>query len=170
MRLKLKPPKTSMLPLGSSIKIVSALIIVLVIAGGLWYVTGLRADLAVSEMNSKKLQEGIQAQQELMDQMRNDIEQIQSINSNLQRQNEKQRQDVANLTTKFERRDLGALAAEKPELVERLVNRGSKNALRCLELASGAPLTEAEKNAKTPTEANRECPSLINPNYTAPVN
>lgn len=157
-----------MIPIGSSIKIVAALIIVLVIAGGLWYVTGLRADLAVSEMNNKKLTDGIQAQQELMDQMRNDIAQIQSINAELRDQNERQRQDVANLARKFERRDLGALAAEKPELVERLVNRGSKNALRCLAIASGSPLTEEEKNAKTPTEANRECPNLINPNYTAP--
>jgi hypothetical protein len=61
------------------------------------------------------------------------------------------------------------LAAEKPAVVEKLVNRGTKNALRCMELAAGAPLTEAEKAAKTPMEANRECPSLINSDYTAPI-
>jgi hypothetical protein len=173
MRLKLKPPKRSMLPIGlpigTIIKAIVALVIVAIIAGGAWYVTGLRADLAVSEMNNQKLQEGIQAQQALMDQMRADIAQIQSINADLQNQNEKQKQDVATLAKKFDKRDLGVVAAEKPELVERLVNRGSKNAIRCLEIASGSPLTETEKNAKTPTEANRECPNLINPNYTAPV-
>jgi hypothetical protein len=174
MRLKLKPPKTSMLPvglpIGTIIKALTALIIVLVLAGGAWYVTGLRADLAVSEMNNQKLQEGIEAQQSLMEQMRVDIQQIQSINKDLQDQNQKQKQDVDNLSRKFDKRDLGVIAAEKPEVIEKLVNRGSKNALRCLELASGAPLNEQEKNAKTPTEANRECPSLINRNYTAPSN
>jgi len=40
--------------------------------------------------------------------------------------------------------------------------------MRCIELASGAPLNEKEKNAKTPTEANRECPALINPAYSNP--
>jgi hypothetical protein len=174
MRLKLKPHKKSMLPIGlpigTIIKAIVALVIVLVIAGGAWYVTGLRADLAVSEMNNQKLQDGIDAQQALMEQMRVDIAQIQSINKDLQEQNQKQKQDVDNLSKKFDKRDLGVVAAEKPEVIEKLVNRGSKNALRCLELAAGAPLTEQEKNAKTPTEANRECPSLINPNYAAPSN
>lgn len=166
MRPKLKLLKPNMLP-GIPIKAIIALVIVIVLAGGIWYVTGIRADLAVSEMNNQKLKDGIEAQQELMEQMRNDIAQIQSINKDLQRQNEKQKADVANLAKKFDKRDIGVLAAEKPELVERLVNRGSTNALRCIEIASGSPLTDAEKNAKTPTEANRECPNLINSNYTA---
>ena len=54
-------------------------------------------------------------------------------------------------------------------MVEKLVNRGTRNALRCMELAAGAPLTEAEKAAKTPMEANRECPSLIDSDYTTPI-
>lgn len=166
MRPKLKLLKPNMLP-GIPIKAIIALVIVIVLAGGIWYVTGIRADLAVSEMNNQKLKDGIEAQQELMEQMRNDIAQIQSINKDLQQQNEKQKADVANLAKKFDKRDIGVLAAEKPELVERLVNRGSTNALRCIEIASGSPLTDAEKNAKTPTEANRECPNLINSNYTA---
>ena len=174
MLLKLKPPKKTMLPIGlpigTIIKAVVALIIVLIVAGGAWYVTGLRADLAVSEMNNQTLKDGIEQQQALMEQMRVDIKQIQTINKDLQAQNEKQKEDVNNLSKKFDKRDLGVVAAEKPEVVEKLVNRGSKNALRCLELASGAPLNDAEKNAKTPTEANRECPSLINRNYNSSTN
>jgi predicted nuclease with TOPRIM domain len=157
------------LPIGTIIKAVVALIIVLIVAGGAWYVTGLRADLAVSEMNNQKLKDGIDQQQALMEKMRVDIAQIQSINKDLQAQNQKQREDVTNLSKKFDKRDLGVVAAEKPEVIEKLVNRGSKNALRCLELASGAPLNDVEKNAKTPTEANRECPSLINRNYNNPT-
>lgn len=158
-----------MFGIGGAIKAIVALIIVAVIAGGIWYVTGLRADLAVSEANSAKLQEGIQQQQALMEQMREDIATIQKTNAELSAQNERQKKDVESLSRKFDKRDIGALAAEKPEVIEKLVNRGSANALRCLELASGAPLNDKEKSAKTPTEANRECPSLIDSDYTAPA-
>ena len=153
----------------SFIKPLIYLVIVIVIAGGLWYAINLKADLAVSEMNNQKLQDGIKEQAALITQMQQDITQIQETNKQLAEQNEKQKQDVATLSSKFSKRDFGALAAEKPAVVEKLVNRGTVNAMRCLELASGAPLNEKEKNAKTPTEANRECPALIDKNYQAPI-
>jgi len=64
-----------------------------------------------------------------------------------------------------EKRNFGEAAAKKPASLERAVNRGTVNALRCLEIASGSSLTDAEKNATKPSEINRECPSLANPNY-----
>ena len=151
------------------LRLVLITVIVAVIAGGLWYVINIKADLAVSEANNQKLVQATEAQKLLIDSMQADIKQIQETNQQLSEQNEKQRRDVETLNSKFSKRDFGALAAEKPEIVERLVNRGTKNALRCMELASGAPLTDAEKNAKTPMEANRECPSLIDSDYTAPA-
>jgi type II secretory pathway pseudopilin PulG len=157
-----------MIGIGSAIKAIVYLVIVVVIAGGLYYVINIKADLATSEANNQKLQDAIQVQKELIEQMQKDVEQIQETNKQLAEQNEKQRQDVNTLSSKFSKRDFGALAAEKPKVVEKLVNRGTVNVMRCLELASGAPLNEKELNAKTPTEANRECPSLINPSYTAP--
>ena len=48
-----------------AIKLVIVLIIIAGLAAGGWYVTNLKADLAVSEMNNQKLQDGIQKQQEL---------------------------------------------------------------------------------------------------------
>jgi hypothetical protein len=152
----------------SLIKPVIYLIIVLVIAGGFYYITDLKANLAVSEMNNKLLEDGLRQQAALMEQMQKDIAQIQEINNELNTQKANLEKDREVLTSKFSKRDFGALAAEKPKVVERLVNRGTENAMRCVELASGAPLNEKEKNAKTPTEANRECPNLINPNYNPP--
>lgn len=155
---------------GAIIKAVVYLAIVLVIAGGAWYVTGLRANLAISEANNSKLQEGIADQQSLIEQMQKDISTIQETNKQLQEQNEKQRQDVDALAKKFDKRDFGVFAIDQTEKAEHLINRGTKNVLRCLELASGAPLTEAEKNAKSPIEANRECPSLIDPSFKPILN
>lgn len=144
------------------------MIVILAIAG--WYVMNIKADLAVSEANAEKLEQATRSQNELIDSMKKDIQQIQSINSQLQDAYEKQKKDVETLNNKFSKRDFGAMASEKPVIVEKLVNRGTKNALRCLELASGAQLNEQEKSAKTPTEANRECPSFIDGNYSAPGN
>jgi hypothetical protein len=157
-----------MFPIGTIIKLVFYLIIVAIIAGGIYYITGLRANLAVSEMNNKMLEDGVKKQAELIELMKKDIEDIKKVNEDLSKQREDLQKDKDTLTSKFSKRDFGALAAEKPKVVERLVNRGTENAIRCVELASGSPLNEKEKNAKTPTEANRECPSLINPAYTAP--
>lgn len=144
-------------------------VVVAIIAGGLWYVTNLKADLAISESNNRQLVEATREQNLLIEQMKQDVVAIQQANAELQQQNERQRRDVETLNSKFSKRDFGALAAEKPAVVEKLVNRGTRNALRCMELAAGAPLNEAERAAKTPMEANRECPSLIDSDYTAPI-
>ena len=159
-----------MFPIGTIIKLILYLAIIGIIAGGAWYVTGLRADLAVSEANNQKLQDGILEQQSLIEQMQKDITVIQETNKQLAEQNEKQRQDVDNLARKFDKRDFGVFAIDNTEKAESLVNRGTRNVLRCLELASGAPLNETEKNAKTPTEANRECPSLVDPSFKPILN
>lgn len=153
------------------IRLITILAVIGSLGGAAWYITGLRADLAISQENEKKLQEGILQQQELMEQMKADFEMIQKVNSELAKENERQKADVNALQNKFNfdskgaPRDLGQNAIVKPNRIESAINRGTVNAMRCLELAAGAPLNEQEKAAKTPVEANRECPSLIDPSY-----
>jgi len=153
------------------VKAVAALLIVLIVAGGLWYVTGLRADLAVSEENSRKITEAVQQQQEAIKQIQAEQQKIKDINNELNTTIKLQNKDMENLKDRFNttanggKRDFGKTASSKPAAVARVVNEGTINALRCLELATGAPLTEAEKNAKLPSEINKECPSLANPSY-----
>jgi hypothetical protein len=163
-----------MLPVGVIIRAIVALIMTVVIAGGLWYVSNLKADLVQSQENARRLQEGIQEQKDLLKQMVEDVAAIQQTNRDLQNLTERYRGEVDTLTKKFSQdargnpRDFGQLARERPELVERLVNRGTRNAMRCLELASGAVHTQEELAAKTSAEINKECPAIANPNYRAP--
>jgi len=152
---------------GQIIKIVAILIIVLVVAGGLYYITDLKAALVTSQMNEQKLTEGIEAQNRLLESMKADIAAIQKTNEELRKENEQQKKDVDALAKKFDKRDLGVFAIANTAKLQELIERGTRNALRCLELATGSPLTEEEKNAPTPLEANRECPALINPNYSS---
>lgn len=159
-----------MFGIGSAIKMIVIGLIAVMLMFGAWYVTDLKAALVTSEANNAKLEDGIKEQTALIEQMKFDIKQIQEINNQLEKDKEKLKADSDNLASKFDKRDFGVVANAKPKVVEKLVNRGTVNALRCLELASGAPLNEKEKNAKSPTEANRECPALINPNYQPAVN
>jgi hypothetical protein len=160
-----------MIGIGGAIKAISALLIVAIIAAGGWYITGLRADLAISQSNEVKLREGIEEQQRLMEKMRVDIAAIQRANNQLNETIKRQAEDVTALTKKFSQdrqgnaRDFGEFASTKPELVQNLVNRGTKNAYRCMEIASGSPLTDEERSATTRDKINRECPSIANPNY-----
>ena len=160
-----------MFPIGAVIKAVVALVIVLVVVFGLWYVTGLRADLAVSQENEKKMFAAVEQQQETIAQIQAEQRQISKLNLELSDTIKKQNKDLQSLNDRFttsangQPRDFGAMAAAKPKSIERAINTGTINAMRCLEIASGAPLTEKEKNAKLPSEINKECPSLANPNY-----
>jgi hypothetical protein len=60
---------------------------------------------------------------------------------------------------------LGHPIKQKFFSIERVINKGSDNATRCIEIASGSPLTEKEKNATKKSEINPECPSIANPAY-----
>lgn len=159
------------MPIGALIKLLTIAIVVLVGAVGFWYVSGMRADLAMSMENNKKLQDAVAQQQAAIEQVKKDTAQIQAINKDLNDKVNNQNRDVDalrdrfNTSSKGEKRNFGKSAVENPAAMERAVNRGTANVLRCLEIASGAPLTEAEKNANKPNEINKECPSIANPNY-----
>jgi|TARA_B100001939_G_scaffold85027_1_gene72651 multidrug resistance efflux pump len=153
------------------VKVLAYLGIVIIIAGGLWYVMNLKAELATSEANNKILENSISQQSAVIEQMKVDIAQIQRINEEVNAELGRQREEVKNLVNRFnvnargESRDIGKIAVKKPRAMQRLINRGTKNALRCLEIATGAERTEKEINAKKESEINRECPTLANPNY-----
>jgi Sec-independent protein translocase protein TatA len=156
---------------GGAVKMIAALIIVLVVAGGFFYLSNLQASLAISQENTKRLADGIKTQQEAIAKMQEDQQKIKDLNNELNTTIRLQNRDMENLKDRFstnaagEKRDFGKAAAAKPTSLERAINRGTVNALRCLEIASGAPLTEAELKATTISEINRECPNIANPNY-----
>lgn len=72
---------------------------------------------------------------------------------------------VKDLQAKLSRHELGALAEAKPGLVEKIVDNGTKDVLRCFEIVSGSPLTKEELNAVKKSQTNSSCPDIANPNY-----
>ena len=138
------------------IKLILMLIILAGAAGGYAYVQKLRADNATLKINQSKLETAVSENNEVIEQQTNDLKKIRTTLSSLEEEKKKLQADKDNLAKKLGKHDIGELAEKKPGLVEKIINKASDSATRCLEIASGSPLTEEELNG-TP---NRECPSF----------
>jgi len=153
-------------------KLVMVGIMVSSLAGAGLYVMKLRSDNAILKANQIKLEEAVSSQQEVIAQQKQDYEAILKANNELNEKSKVLEKELSNLDDKFNKinssgnkRDIGDLANRKPGLIEKIINNASDNALRCVEIVMGAPLTEEEINAVKPSEINGECPSIANPNF-----
>ena len=137
------------------------------IAGGGFYVFKLQKDNAILKANAIKMESAISEQKELIENQKTDLEAILSAHREMNELIGKLKTDFAELDKRFNKknRDVGLLAIEKTKAVERITNSASDKANRCIEIASGSPLTEKEINATKKSEINTECPSIANPNY-----
>ena len=153
----------------SSIKIALMLVVLAGAGGGFMYVKNLKADLATSEANNLKLEQSIDSQKAVIQQMKADFEAMTKIKAEIEKQNLILKAEFKALDQKFNKingkgevRDIGDLATKRPSSVEKIINKGSNNAMRCQEIAMGSPLTEKEKNATKKSEINSICPSIAN--------
>ena len=150
-----------------SLKIAMVAILITGIAGAGMYVMKLRSDNAILKANQLKLESAVADQQELIASQKKDFEEILAANQKMNELVSALKKDLDDLDKRFNKgkRDVGKLAIEKTKLIEKIINKGSVNAQRCIEIASGAELTEKEKNATKKSEINPECPSIANPSY-----
>ena len=143
------------------------MLIIIGIAGAGMYVMKLRSDNAILKTNQIKLEQSIESQTKLLEQQKIDFEAIMESNKKLNILIQTFKKDLDELDKRFTKknRDVGKLAIAKTKSIERITNGASALATRCIEIASGSPLTEKEKNATKKSEINSECPSIANPNY-----
>ena len=137
-----------------------------VIGAGI-YVMKLRSDNAILKANQIKLESAVAEQQELITSQKKDFEEILNANKKMNELVSVLKKDLDDLDKRFNKknRDVGKLAIAKTESIERITNGASALAMRCVEIASGSPLKEEEKNATKKSQINSECPSIANPNY-----
>ena len=69
------------------------------------------------------------------------------------------------LEDKLSEHEIGDLAQKKPKLIEKIVDKGTKDVLRCYEILTGSPLTEDEIAVTKKSKANTTCSDVANPNY-----
>lgn len=149
------------------LKLVFTIIILIGISGAVIYVQKLRSDNAILKENQIKMEQAVNAQQQVIAQQKKDFEDIMQANKQLNTLVQGLKKDFDDLDKRFNKggRDLGKIAIERSGAIERVINKASEKAARCIEIASGAPLTEAEKTATKKSEINTECPSIANPAY-----
>lgn len=148
-------------------KLVMVGVMLLGLTGGAAYVYKLKADNEVLKANQIKLEESINTQKEVIENQKKDFAQIIETNKQMNALINNLKKDLDELDKRFNKgdRDIGKLAIEKSKVIERIINKASDKAARCMEIASGSPLTKEEMNATKKSEINTECPSLANPNY-----
>ena len=150
-----------------SVRVIIMAVVFIGISGVGVYVMKLRSDNAILQANQIQLEISIESQKQVIAKQKEDFGKILEANKKMNTLVNNLQKDINALDKRFNKgaRDFGKLANEKPKLVEKLVNRGSERAGRCIEIAGGSPLTEKEINATKKSEINTECPSIANPNY-----
>ena len=104
----------------------------------------------ITQINEKNLatiadmQANFERQRQQFDELQESFTEIQAQKDDLQK--------------RLGKHDLGALAVAKPGLVSRVVNGATAKANRCVELETGAELTDNERSAKNAKAFNSECP------------
>jgi len=149
-------------------KISAALLVVIMAMSGLgyWYYTSSQATIQVLTANNAKLDTAIQLNEEAITSLQADYTKVLEQNTKIQEQYADIRQQNNRLRDKLSDLDLGLIASEKPDSIERAINNGTINAGRCFEILSGAQLTEKETNAENGEQFNKECPWLWPGNIT----
>jgi chromosome segregation ATPase len=142
-------------------------IIITSLLGAGAYVLKLQRDNVILKENAVKLESAISEQKTLIENQKKDFAEILEANKKINALVNNLKKDLDDLDKRFTKkdRDIGKLAIERTKVIERIINKGSENAKRCIEIASGSPLTEEEKNATKKSEINPECPSIANPAY-----
>jgi len=131
--------------------------------GGYLYVKKLQKDNAILKVNQIKLETAVEDNNKVIEQQTADLRAIRVTLEVIEESNKRLQADKDNLSDRLGKHDIGNLAEKKPGLVEKIINKASDSAVRCMEIASGSPLTEEELNGSP----NRECPSFWPSDTTA---
>ena len=144
-------------------------LIILALLGSVGYVLKLQRDNSILKENAIKLESAVAEQKAVITKQKEDFKEILEANKKMNELVSALKKDLDNLDKRFNKgkRDVGKLAIERTKVLEKIINKGSVNAKRCVEIASGAEITEDERNATKKSEINPECPSIANPNYVA---
>jgi hypothetical protein len=147
------------------VKLIIFFLIISVAGGGYVYVQKLRADNATLKINTTKLEGAVEQNEATIKQQKEDFEKVRTTLDTIKVQKDILQSDKDTLVNKLSKHDFGQLAEARPDVAVGIVNKEMDESNRCVEIATGSPLTESETNATKKSQTNGECPSLANPNY-----
>jgi len=111
-----------------------------VVYGGFYYYKDTQARIAVLTENSAKLEQATNTQKQTIDTLVEDAEKYRELNKELNTKLEAANEYKNKLIGKLRKHDLAKLSLQKPGLVEKKINNGTKKLFESLEkLTSVAP-------------------------------
>jgi phage shock protein A len=149
---------------GLKFKIMVGLMLSSFVVAGWFYIQHLRSEIKAAEVREIQFQEIIAAKNAEVDLIKKDITRIYEAQGKLSTELKRAQSNVVELEKRFTQtksgaeRDLAEDAIAKPALIERAINNGTREALRCNEIATGSPLTPDELQGKV---KNSICPDLL---------
>ena len=112
-----------------------------VIYGGLYYYKDTQARIAILTENSAKLEQAANTQKQTIDTLVEDAEKYRELNKELNTKLEAANEYKNKLIGKLRKHDLAKLSMQKPGLVEKKINNGTKRLFKSFEeLTSVAPV------------------------------
>ena len=104
-----------------------------VIYGGLYYYKDTQARIAILTENSAKLEQAANTQKQTIDTLVEDAEKYRELNKELNTKLEAANEYKNKLIGKLRKHDLAKLSLQKPGLVEKKINNGTKKLFESLE-------------------------------------
>lgn len=135
-------------------KILLGVTLIAISGGGYLYVKNLHLRIDQAIDNQKKLESIVEAKSLIIDSMKADFIEIKKINDLLSIKFGEAQNDVDELKKRLNPKELSKTALEKPKELQAIINKGTKFALRCNEIATGSKIKPEDDN-------NNICPDLI---------
>ena len=104
-----------------------------VIYGGLYYYKDTQARIAILTENSAKLEQAANTQKQTIDTLVEDAEKYRELNKELNTKLEAANEYKNKLIGKLRKHDLAKLSMQKPKMVEKRINNGTKRLFESLE-------------------------------------
>ena len=142
-----------------------AVLLLSAIGGAVWYYKWSQKEIEVLRENNVKLELAVEHSEAAVASLKTDAKDAAKNYIFVNTEYQAARKENNALRVKLSKHNVAYLASKKPGLVEKVLNTGTDDAERCFEIASGAPLTEAEIAATKKSQSNSFCPGLANPNY-----
>jgi len=125
-----------------------------VVATAYGYYSWSQSEIATLTANNSKLTTAVELQKDTIDSLVVDAVAVGELVTKVSRQFREARSENNVLRAKLAKHDLAFLAEKKPGLIKKIVAKGTNDVGRCIEILSGSPLTEKEKNATKKIQAN----------------
>lgn len=144
--------------MGIGIKVAIAAILFSIVSGGYFYIQALEGKLEAAAEVQQRMEGVITQQKAQMDRQNEDIQKMQEINVEVAKKFMESQQEASDLRSKVSAPKLTAASIANAGDVQMKINRGTKSAFRCNEVATGSPLTKDERSGII---KNTICPELI---------